>query len=673
MVSQAKVDANRRNAQRSTGPRSVPGKERARFNAVKHGLTARLPVLPGEDSALLRARIDGYKADLMPRGTLEHDLVERMAQESWQIDRALFAEIARVTISVETAAAETALREKDEAMALGQRLFFDPRGTVALYGRRSYSAKLQTSWWGIPDDPNDPARLVMHLESTGAGCRWLLDRWAELRSRLESGQSWHSPEKLQAIRLLGRQPVDAADHPEVTELLLACHVLDPQHLTPFFELSSEIHGDEFTAFLKTIQKRTLESMRPKGAAAARALLLGMIDRVTGRLNGLASAHQKQAARRSSLIAEALAFDASNESERLRRHKNACDRSLKSTIATFLKIRKEVEFPEYDTTVPEETGHTLAIAFEDESDEDPLFVNPGPDFTPDFPFFPVWAAQNEPTDGSDADRQNEPTADDGTRQNEPTEYAVRDLQNEPTADDGNRQNEPTDGSDGHRQNEPTADDVRHRRDDNNYGPQQVMENAAPAGGGPDAQSEPTDSAVRNRQNEPTDGDDDLQNEPTEQAVIVLQNEPTVDDDHVQNKPTGHAVPVLQNEPTEYAVADLQNEPADGTPDRVDDIDSAYREELKATLDFVREAVAESKGFDVARLEQAIEAASEEVHRLDALEKTRRQSDDRDPRRRADGQQPAAPPRKIGKLWTAGGNPKHRRDRKKRNKMNQKERG
>jgi len=58
--------ANRRNAQRSTGPRSAEGKSRARLNALKHGATAQIHVLPGEDPALFHARVDAYEADFPP-------------------------------------------------------------------------------------------------------------------------------------------------------------------------------------------------------------------------------------------------------------------------------------------------------------------------------------------------------------------------------------------------------------------------------------------------------------------------------------------------------------------------------------------------------------------------------------------------------------------------------
>ena len=62
MVSQARIEANRNNSRRSTGPTSAIGKSRSRFNALKHGMTAKTQVLPSEDPALFRAEIDGWIA-----------------------------------------------------------------------------------------------------------------------------------------------------------------------------------------------------------------------------------------------------------------------------------------------------------------------------------------------------------------------------------------------------------------------------------------------------------------------------------------------------------------------------------------------------------------------------------------------------------------------------------
>jgi hypothetical protein len=46
MTTQAKIDANRRNATKSTGPKTAAGKARVSLNALKHGLSAQTMVLP---------------------------------------------------------------------------------------------------------------------------------------------------------------------------------------------------------------------------------------------------------------------------------------------------------------------------------------------------------------------------------------------------------------------------------------------------------------------------------------------------------------------------------------------------------------------------------------------------------------------------------------------------
>ena len=88
---------NRRNAQKSTGPRTPEGKGRSRFNAVKHGMTAKTLVLPGEDADVLQQRIEAWTTDLQPQNEVEQFLVERSVQFSWQLERADRAELARLS------------------------------------------------------------------------------------------------------------------------------------------------------------------------------------------------------------------------------------------------------------------------------------------------------------------------------------------------------------------------------------------------------------------------------------------------------------------------------------------------------------------------------------------------------------------------------------------------
>ncbi len=87
MASEKKIEANRRNAQKSTGPKSEEGKSRSRLNGLKHGMRANLLILPGEDAEAFQARANAWTDDLKPRNDVEQYLVDRAVQASWQLDR----------------------------------------------------------------------------------------------------------------------------------------------------------------------------------------------------------------------------------------------------------------------------------------------------------------------------------------------------------------------------------------------------------------------------------------------------------------------------------------------------------------------------------------------------------------------------------------------------------
>ena len=63
-VSQKKAAANRLNAQESTGPRTVEGKNRSKLNAVEHGMRAATTILPTENADAFEARKKAWKAEL---------------------------------------------------------------------------------------------------------------------------------------------------------------------------------------------------------------------------------------------------------------------------------------------------------------------------------------------------------------------------------------------------------------------------------------------------------------------------------------------------------------------------------------------------------------------------------------------------------------------------------
>jgi hypothetical protein len=83
MASPAQIQANRLNAQRSTGPRSDDGKAASRFNALKYGIEARSLEIPGEDPAELEALALEYRQQFNADGPLEGFLVETLVQADW--------------------------------------------------------------------------------------------------------------------------------------------------------------------------------------------------------------------------------------------------------------------------------------------------------------------------------------------------------------------------------------------------------------------------------------------------------------------------------------------------------------------------------------------------------------------------------------------------------------
>ncbi len=88
MASRRQLEANRRNAQKSTGPKSEKGKSVTRFNALRHGLTSEEVLLPEEDEESFKELHEGLKAELSPEGALENRLVDRIASNLWRLKRA---------------------------------------------------------------------------------------------------------------------------------------------------------------------------------------------------------------------------------------------------------------------------------------------------------------------------------------------------------------------------------------------------------------------------------------------------------------------------------------------------------------------------------------------------------------------------------------------------------
>jgi hypothetical protein len=94
MATPSKAASNRRNAQKSTGPRSAGGKAKSSQNARKHGILTREVVLAEESRSDFASFRKGMLLSLAPMGELEFLLVDRIISSAWRLRRVLKAETA---------------------------------------------------------------------------------------------------------------------------------------------------------------------------------------------------------------------------------------------------------------------------------------------------------------------------------------------------------------------------------------------------------------------------------------------------------------------------------------------------------------------------------------------------------------------------------------------------
>ena len=85
--SKNRATINRANAQRSTGPRTIEGKQRSSLNALRFGFTSQVVVLPGEDLTAYRTLVRRYHHEYKPKGVVEEELVQAIVDTAWRLRR----------------------------------------------------------------------------------------------------------------------------------------------------------------------------------------------------------------------------------------------------------------------------------------------------------------------------------------------------------------------------------------------------------------------------------------------------------------------------------------------------------------------------------------------------------------------------------------------------------
>src|ERR1700722_10947903 len=106
LTSQARIQANIKNAQSSKGPTRPEGKARSMRNSLKHGMTGQGIVIHEHDAAEVDVRHRALHQDVAPQSIMGAILVGQMATLSVRMERGAKQEFAAVALRVRHASDE---------------------------------------------------------------------------------------------------------------------------------------------------------------------------------------------------------------------------------------------------------------------------------------------------------------------------------------------------------------------------------------------------------------------------------------------------------------------------------------------------------------------------------------------------------------------------------------
>jgi hypothetical protein len=325
MPTAAQIEANRRNAQKSTGPKTAEGKARIRLNALKHGLRSQTVtrVLPQENPRHLEERTREWVRDFQPRTALERDLVCQAARISCAIERGERIEAAYLAgrVRQSTQSEQPSAHQLEQVHQLGRKLIYmlGPDANAVPY----------------PPGDDDPAVFVRALEETAAGCRWLLQRWGEMRNLLKYLRFWGPEIMTRFVRLQGKQPFEAAFDPALNSLFTAWRVIEPKAVEKYWLFYNRPMADP--AYNHIVAWQPIVEPPPHKEAAVK-LLFAVIRDHSHRLAELLAGHDGITDDEAAERADRAALDGSKEFERHRRSQSARHRELMRTLDILRKMR-----------------------------------------------------------------------------------------------------------------------------------------------------------------------------------------------------------------------------------------------------------------------------------------------------------------------------------------------
>ena len=243
---------------------------------------------------------------------------------------------------VESESEDAEANDAERADELGDRLFFDPTGPTALYGIDPVPLDtIGPSRKGKASDPNKPSRIVRRLKKTLAGCEFLLREWKRLRTLAETG-FWLSPDRFRAVRMLGRQPVDALEHREVAMIFVASRGIVRLGKNEFDDLRGDMNEDALDQFMLRVKARFSDLFHDSTVAEYRQMLIDLADEHIKRLNSKCARHLKKATANAARTIDKLGEDQSPKGASAKQLELKCMNTIKRLMAPYQKERGQAE-------------------------------------------------------------------------------------------------------------------------------------------------------------------------------------------------------------------------------------------------------------------------------------------------------------------------------------------
>jgi hypothetical protein len=135
-----RAEINKANAQHSTGPKTKAGKQKSALNALRHGLTGQIIVLPCDDLEAYQRHVHNFTAEYHPQSATESQLVQSLADTAWRQNRVAALETNLLTLGVvrEHDQLDHAPQQVQQALAIAASLDSQTRAlaNLSLHGQR---------------------------------------------------------------------------------------------------------------------------------------------------------------------------------------------------------------------------------------------------------------------------------------------------------------------------------------------------------------------------------------------------------------------------------------------------------------------------------------------------------------------------------------------------------